>query len=485
MREIVIVGLGPGSQKYLTCKARWYLKNERHLYFRTLKHPAARRFTRSGNVQSFDFLYKQDDNSGQLNRTISACLLKAARRYGTICYAVPGHPLMGDGSVQRLRKLGPRLGIKIKIVPGISYWEPLLNYLHIDIMSGVKICDAIALDQLKEPCRTHLILSQVKNRFLATRVKLKLLKLYPPNHPVIVVKAAGRQNVCSLKLPLSTLDRYPLYDYNTSIYLPPYQGYLVGDLLEIMDWLRSGNGCPWDKQQTNQSLRQYLIEEAYEVIGAIDAQDDDSLREELGDVLLQVVFHSQIAGEERRFDFSQVVNEIAAKLIRRHPHVFGRGNAEDASEVKTLWEQIKTDERNNRKGKKSNESFIIDYSLPALLKAYKLQKKAADVGFDWPCVQGPLQKAREELAELEEACTAKDQAAVEEELGDYLFTIVNLARFLSVNPELALGKTIGKFVERFRYVLKQAEKAGHPTSHFSLETLDQWWEEAKKFKKMR
>ncbi len=383
MEEIIVVGLGPGSHEHLTREAWRYLKSDRSKYFLTLKHPAARYFAGGKNDHTFDPLYIPGIDRRRVCRIICSYLLKAARSYGTICFAVPGHPLTGEETVQQLIKRAPRQGVKIKIVA------------------------------------------------------------------------------------------------------PPYQGYLVGDLLEIMDRLRSENGCPWDKQQTNRSLRQYLIEEAYEVIAAIDEQDDESLKEELGDVLLQVIFHSSIAEDENRFDFSQVVNGIATKLIRRHPHVFGKDKAVNASEVKALWEQIKTDERNNQNENKSHDSFSIDHALPALLKAYKLQKKAADMGFDWPCMQGPLQKAREELAELEEACRAENQDSIEEELGDFIFTIVNIARFLNVNPELALGKSISKFLQRFRYVLSQAEKEGFPASHFSLEKLDSWWEEAKKNKKMR
>ncbi len=478
MSKIVIVGLGPGNPKYLTREAQRYLAGGRPVYFRTMKHPSARYYSSgSGITYSFDHLYASSSNFEQVYRTITGSLIRAVRRYGTICYAVPGHPLVGEATVKWLGNICPRLGIKLQLVDGLSFLEPLLSALKIDLLDGVTILDALALDQLKEPCRNHLIIAQVYNRSLASRAKLRLLELYSPDHPVTVIKAAGMPLERIWKVPLFALDRKAFFNHFTALCLAPSESSTIGDLTEIMSLLRTDDGCPWDRQQTHQSLRQYLIEEAYEVVAAIDSADDQSLCEELGDLLLQVVFHSQIAREENRFDFSRVVDSLITKLIRRHPHVFGKEEAADASQVKALWEQIKADERNDEK---EIVSFSFDSALPALLKAFKVQKRAAEVGFDWPCIKGPLEKAREELLELEEAFINRDRPAIEEELGDYLFTVVNIARFLGVNPELALGKTISKFMKRFRYVIAQAGKTGRPLSSFSLEELDQWWEEAKK-----
>ncbi len=482
MSKIIVVGLGPGRPGYLTREAQHSLSDKYHLFFRTIKHPSARYYaSRSSKVHSFDRLYKQSSDFEQVYRAITNSLIKAARRCGTICYAVPGHPLVGEATVERLRRICPGLGIKIKIIDGLSFLEPLLSCLKLDLLDGVTVYDALALDRLKEPSRNHLIIAQAYNRSLASRVKLKLLELYPEDYPVIVVRAAGMPQERAWKTPLYALDRKNIFNHYTTLYLSPFHAGSMGNLVDIMARLRAEDGCPWDRKQTHRSLRQYLVEEAYEVVAAIDSRDDGLLREELGDLLLQVVFHSQIAREEKRFDFNGVVDSIAAKLIRRHPHVFGEGKADNAAQVKVIWEQIKSDER---KEDKSSAVLSIDHALPALLKAYKMQKRAAEVGFDWPCIKGPLDKAREELAEFEEACRKENRAAIEEELGDYLFTIVNIARFVGVNPEMALGKTITKFVERFRYIIDQAEGAGRPLSDFSLEELDKWWEKAKKIRKM-
>jgi tetrapyrrole methylase family protein / MazG family protein len=394
-----------------------------------------------------------------------------------VCYAVPGHPNVGEATVERLKRIAPRLGVEIKLVAGLSFLEPLLSQLQLDLLDGVTILDALSIDTMKEPAQNHLILAQVYNKTIASRVKLKLLELYPDHYPVLIVNAAGMPRATTKTTTLCALDHYSCFDHYTTLYLSPYKGGSIGELIEIMSRLRAADGCPWDRKQDHLSLRQYLIEEAYEVVAAIDSGNDREIVDELGDLLLQVIFHSQIGREENRFDFKDVVEAICKKLIRRHPHVFGSRNAVDAEAVKVLWEEIKSVEREEDQ---QSISLQIDEALPALLRAFKIQKRVAKVGFDWPTIAGPLEKAREELSELEEAYNSGSQDAVEEEFGDYLFTLVNLARFLKVNPELALGRTTGKFISRFRHVMEQVERSGKNFNEFTLDQLDYWWNEAKK-----
>ncbi|HED23538.1 MAG TPA: nucleoside triphosphate pyrophosphohydrolase, partial [Firmicutes bacterium] len=470
MGKIVVIGLGPGSPGDVTREAQAWLKKGNYVFYRTLKHPAARFFmTRSKKGQSFDCLYEYGRDFPSVYRRITSRLIRATRLYGTICYAVPGHPAVGEAVVEKLRKICPRLGISLQVISGISFLEPLLNILKVDLLEGFSIYDALALGSLNEQSSNHLVLTQVYSKHIASQVKLKLMEFYPEQYPVTVIRAAGTPSEKCWKVPLYALDRKPVFDYYSTLYLPPSRKKTIGDLLAVMARLRAPDGCPWDREQTHLSLRQYLIEEAYEVVSAIEKNDDQSLKEELGDLLLQVVFHSEIAREENRFDFFDVIEGIARKLIRRHPHVFGCEEADDPAQVKVIWEKIKADERHENK---AGSSLSVDHGLPALLKAYKLQKKAAQFGFDWPVLDGPLQKAEEELCELKEACRNEDSAAVEEEMGDYLFTIVNVARFLKVNPEMALGKTISKFMERFQYIIEQAEKRNRPLQEFTLEEMD-------------
>jgi tetrapyrrole methylase family protein/MazG family protein len=255
----------------------------------------------------------------------------------------------------------------------------------------------------------------------------------------------------------------------------------LSHLVEIMGALRAENGCPWDRKQTHKSLRSYLIEEAYEVIQAIDDEDDDELCEELGDVLLQVVFHSQIAHERGKFNVIDVIERIVEKMIRRHPHVFGDVEAKDSETVLRNWERIKQKEHAEDGEEEGQVSIIhnVAGAMPALMRAVKVQAKASRVGFDWPDVGGPLSKVSEELSELEEARLANDFYAIEEEVGDALFALVNVARFLKVDPEIALGKTVDKFIARFRYIENEVERRNRHLEDMTLEEMDMLWEESK------
>lgn len=246
-------------------------------------------------------------------------------------------------------------------------------------------------------------------------------------------------------------------------------------LERIMTVLRSSRGCAWDRRQTHLTLRGCLIEEAYEVVAAIERDDSAALEEELGDLLLQVVFHSELAREKGCFDLERVINGISEKLIRRHPHVFGTDRAASEAQAVGRWEQIKEQER-NAVGK---GTIQVDPGLPALLRAYKIQQRAAGLGFDWPSLEGAVEKLREEAAELQDAYRQGHPGKIEEEFGDFLFAAVNVARFLRVNPELALGKASHKFLDRFAYIAAQVARQNRPFSSYSLEQLDRWWEEAK------
>lgn len=244
-------------------------------------------------------------------------------------------------------------------------------------------------------------------------------------------------------------------------------------LIEIMQRLRKE--CPWDRKQTPQSLRQYILEEAYETVEAIDNRDWDELKKELGDLLLQIVFQAEIAREENRFTLREVIQHINEKLIRRHPHVFGETQVSSAEEVKENWEQIKV-EQENRKSLLEG----VPRQLSALLRAQRLQDKASQVGFDWTDARDVLKKIKEEISELETALSRNEQEEIEDELGDIIFSVVNLARFHRVNAEDALRKTINKFISRFEYIEKKLEKENKSIYNSSLEEMDKLWEESKK-----
>jgi len=246
-------------------------------------------------------------------------------------------------------------------------------------------------------------------------------------------------------------------------------------LIEIMAVLRSKDGCPWDKEQTRESLKPFLVEETYEVLEAIDEGDMSKIKEELGDLLFQVVFHCQIAKENGEFNINDVIENIYKKMISRHPHVFGSSRLKTSEEVLKQW-----DERKKEEGK-INGSILegIPKELPSLLRAQKLQAKAAKVGFDWQKVEDVLEKLEEELYEFKNALKNKKQKEIEDELGDIFFVLVNVSRFVSVNPEDALRKTISKFISRFRYMEMKAADAGKSLSDMTIEEMDALWNEAK------
>jgi len=248
-------------------------------------------------------------------------------------------------------------------------------------------------------------------------------------------------------------------------------------LVETVARLRSPEGCPWDRQQTHESLKRYVIEETYEVVEAIDKGDSTKLREELGDLLLQVLLHAQIADESGEFDIADVCRVLREKLIRRHPHVFADRQVAGVEEVLTNWEQIKREEP----GYEDRESVLdgIPESLPALMRATKISKKAARTGFDWPDIHSIFDKLAEETSELKEAVDSGDKEKIKAEIGDLLFTVVNISRFAGIDPEEALRDMLGRFLQRFRKIEERARETGRDLTDMTLEEMDRVWNEAK------
>ncbi len=309
---------------------------------------------------------------------------------------------------------------------------------------------------------------------------MKLSEYYEYDQVIYIVKAAGVNGLESNKtVKLYELDRNEnQFDYLTSLYIPKSSNKMYNtlhDLEMIVKKLRGPGGCDWDKKQTHESLKKFIIEESYELINAIDNNDDEEIVEELGDVLLQVALHCQIGKEEGYFDLSEVVSGICKKLISRHPHVFNTGDRSGFSEK--TWEELKKEE----KGENTiSDSLVrIPESLPALMKATKVQKKAALVGFDWDNVEDVFKKIEEEYQELLDECRAENIKYIKEELGDLIFSIVNLARFLDVDSEEALNNTTAKFIKRFQYIEKKSFELNKELEDMTLEEMDKYWNQAK------
>lgn len=508
-REIVVVGLGPGRWEDLTLEARDVLERAPLVIFRTLRHPTvdALRAQRSDlTVESFDDLYERVGSFAELYPTMTARLFErvegqAAEQPGgrALVYAVPGHPLIAEESVRRLRAEAAARGVTVRIVAGLSFVEPVCEALAVDPLErGMQLADATLLADTPSAAvmgallPTHpALIAQAYNRRLLSGVKLALLELYPDDWEVAVVRWAGMPGEQAVeRVPLAELDRGERADHLTTIYVPaldPLRAARAPEGLRYVTWrLRAPDGCPWDREQTHQSLRKYVLEEAYEVAEVLDEWDGsaevaEKLAEELGDLLLQVYLQAEIADQEDLFHIGDVYQAITEKLIRRHPHVFGEVEVRDAAHVVRNWEVIKQAERAAKGEDVQVESALrgVPQSAPALYQAYELVKKAAKVGFAWPDVAGAAEKVAEEARELAAARAEGTDVERAAELGDVLFTVAALAWYLRIEPEEALRAANARFRRRFEAMEARARHEGREFESVSLDEWLAWWAAAK------
>jgi tetrapyrrole methylase family protein/MazG family protein len=315
------------------------------------------------------------------------------------------------------------------------------------------------------------LFANVDSRELALHLKDILLTTYPKEHLVFVVQGSEKKEEKIEAINDSD------FSENTTLYVPALgEGTSFESFAEIVAHLRAPNGCPWDREQTHETLRKHLLEESYEAISAIDSGDLVDMREEFGDLLLQIVLQSQIANEEEQFNINQVIHGIHSKIVRRHPHVFGDLKLQGVEGVLANWEKLKEKERSEKKEEKGLLDGVPKV-LPALSQAQEYQDRAARVGFDWPEIEGVLEKIAEEVEEVKRATDEKELAS---EIGDLLFALVNLARWKKVDAESVLRKTNVKFKKRFAYVEQGARKQGRDLSSLSLDEMESLWQEAKK-----
>ena len=472
---ITIVGLGPGDPKQLTLEAQQVLQEAGEVYLRTCRHPTVTSLPPGASLHFFDHLYEEKSTFAEVYDEIARQIMELGRRPRGVVYAVPGHPLVGEASVQRILDLADQQDIGVRVVEGLSFIESVLTCLGLDALAGLQLVDATELAALHHPGLNPdlpALIAQLYDQSLASDVKLTLMNLYPDEHPVTLVRGAGIDRAQVLTAPLYELDRQPEVDHLTSLYVPPLpRPSSLEAFQDTIARLRAPGGCPWDREQTHQSLRPHLLEETYETLAALDADDTDALREELGDLLLQIVLQAQIAVEAGEFSLAQVIEGIDAKIKHRHPHVFGDVVVADVAGVMHNWEEIKREE----KGKHSLLGGVSS-ALPALARAQAIQKRVARVGFDWPDAEGVIAKIAEEVAELREAQGGKER---EEEVGDLLFSVVNLARWLNVDAESALRGACQQFIQRFSGMEELCRGRGLDLSELSLAEQDELWEEVK------
>ncbi|WP_214780892.1 nucleoside triphosphate pyrophosphohydrolase [Exiguobacterium sp. s22] len=463
---ITVVGLGSGELNQLPLGVYRHLKQQPLVWLRTKEHPVVQELESEGLVfESFDSIYESSDTFEAVYNQIVDTLLNKSEEMA-ITYAVPGHPFVAERTVELLVERGADL----HVLGGQSFLDAMFQALRIDPINGFQLLDATALDLERLQVTQHVLIGQVYDGFVAGDVKVQLMERYPDEHPVTLVTAAGTTQERIEHVPLFEMDRIAEVNNLTTLYVPPLtdESYLAKDfatLKQIIATLRGPDGCPWDRKQTHESLRKYLLEESYELIEAINAEDDDAIIEELGDVLLQVMLHAQIGEDEGYFDIRDVIGSISEKMVRRHPHVFGEVTVENASDVVKNWNTIKQAEKGEKK-QSHLDGVLIDQ--PSLMRAEQLQKKAAHVGFEWDDVSGAFEKLEEELKEWHE------ELSDESELGDVLFSIVNIARYVGLNAEQALEQTNRKFKRRFEYM-----EAKGDLQQMTLEQMDALWNEAK------
>ena len=481
MPGITLLGLGPGDPKQLTLEAWDVLSAADEVFLRTRQHPTVSGIPSSVKIHSFDELYENGESFDDVYTSITQKVLELGRRVEGVIYAVPGHPFVAETTCPEIARLAQAEGLPLRVVEGLSFLEPTFSALGLDPFPRLTLFDALTLGQAHVPAFAPdipVLVAQIYSRLVASEVKSTLTGIYPDEHPVELIHNAGTKEQMVETLALFEIDRSEHIGLQSVLFVPSLgEGTSLEAFQEIVAHLRAPNGCPWDKEQTHESLRKHMLEESYEAIAAIDSGDFSAMREEFGDLLLQVMLNSQIASEEGEFTFNDVVKGVYDKIIRRHPHVFGEVKVNGVDGVLVNWEKLKEGER---KGEGKADKGILDglpLALPALSQAQEYQDRAARVGFDWTEIDGVLDKVREEIEEIKKAETDLELAS---EMGDLFFAVVNLARWKKVDAESALRGTNIKFKKRFGHVEQGAKKAGKNLSDMKLEEMDGLWDEAKK-----
>ena len=502
---LTIVGLGPGAAGHLSLETLKLLE-ERFVILRTEVHPTVAELKRRGiSFISCDAWYEKEATFEEVYDKISSFVIEQAKNKEVV-YAVPGSPLVAERTVTLLREKAKRYNIPLTIKPAMSFLDLAYVDLGTDPIDGLRIIDAQDFSALADAGQYPLMVTQVYNQMVASDMKLTLMDILPDETEVYFLRNLGLEDEECRKIPLFEMDRQPVIDHLTSVFIPRQpeealqsmlqsmkddsdtDGYWerfpllrhktrfdVRPLADVMQVLREPGGCPWDREQDFDTIRANLIEECYEFLEAVDDKDTHGMAEELGDILMQVVFHARMAEEKGMFTLQDVIDGVTDKLIERHPHVFGTVKVANSDEVLTNWEAIKLQEKPERER-------VLDgiyKGLPSLLRAHKIQKRVAKVGFDWTETEDVKKKVLEEWKEFNEAAALQDQEAMEWELGDLYFSLVNFARHLGLESETALNRCNNRFAARFEHVEDRVTESGKTWNDYSLEELDRFWDEAK------
>jgi tetrapyrrole methylase family protein / MazG family protein len=476
MGQLTVLGLGPGAPHDLTLEAWRILEDADEIWLRTYHHPVVAGFPQGLDVHAFDEVYEHAESFAEVYETIVERVLSLGAREQGVIYGVPGHPLVGEATVVRILEAADSDSMAVRVVGGLSFVEPTLAALALDALDGLQIFDALDLISLNHPPLNPdfpALIGQVYNRQVASALKLVLMNQYGDEHPTALIDAAGTERERVDSLPLYQIDRQPVSPL-TSLYVAPLSesGSFEG-FQQTVAKLRAPDGCPWDREQTHKSLRTNLLEESYEVLSVIDAEDPEALREELGDLLLQIVLHAQIAVEMGEFRMSDVIAGINAKLKRRHPHVWGKTEVANVGEVITNWETIK---RQEREGRGEEDRSLLDgvpEALPALAQADAYLDRAGRLGFDLTMVaEGAVESLVDCLRE------AQGGELDREQLGQDLLALVKLAQDSGLDPESALREASLQFAQRFRVLEAEARRRNTSIDDIPPEAIRRLWREA-------
>jgi tetrapyrrole methylase family protein/MazG family protein len=484
-QNITIVGLGPGSNQHWTLAAYWQLTQASEVYLRTSKHPSVDDIP--VHTIHFDEWYRLAADPEQLYDLVAAKIVDLGQRDIGVTYAVPGHPYVGETTVPRILALAEKQQVPVTIIPGLSFIEPTMTLLGINALDNLQIIDAIEMTHQyyppinpDKPALIGCIYGQ--EREVIEKVTQLLLNAYRDDFDVTMIRGAGTAFESLSVVPLAELEQQPDWDETVTLYLPADESNVsFVTFQQTIAHLFSPGGCPWDKKQTHQTLRAYLLEETYEVLETLDANDLPALAEELGDLLLQIALHTQMATRDGNFKWGDVIGHINRKMIRRHPHVFDNVTVDGPDEVFANWEAIKKTEKAT-KGNTEISSALdgVPPGLPALAEAMMLSKKAVRVGFEWDNINGALEKVIEEVKEFAEA-TEPDH--MEAEMGDILFSVVNLARWQNIDPESALRATNARFIQRFQKMEQLAKAQEKTLTDMSLLEMKALWQTVKQMLK--
>ena len=475
--HITVVGLGPGNPSRVTTETLDAIASTNNRYLRTAKHPSAHLVP---HATSFDHHYESGTSFEDVYDAIVNDLVAAAHEHSQILYAVPGSPLVLEKTVSLLRE---RTDVELTVLPAVSFLDDVWRALSLDpIDHAVRLIDGHTFSTGAADDSGALLVAHTHANWVLSDIKLAGEDV-DPHTPVILLHHLGLPEEQVIHTTWSEMDRTIEADHLTSLFIPELKEPIGRELVAFHEFARVlREQCPWDKEQTHQSLVRYLIEETYEVVDALmqldpdDPSTDEALIEELGDLLYQIEFHATIAEQEGRFTMTDVARNVREKLTRRHPHIFGHVVANSSGEVVTNWEEIKKAEKPERTGPFDG---VVE-AAPGLTYAQKVQSKARRVGFDWPSIDGPLEKVHEESLEVQRAIVAGVPDDTFAEVGDLLFAVVNVARHLDIDAESALRAATQKFRQRVEAVNLLAQQEGRDMKEMSLAELDQLWNTVKK-----